>query len=307
MSTEELRASWKQFLETYAPLRAPLYRYCRSLTRSPWDAEDLVQDTLSRAFVMLAQMGEAPPNPQAWLFRVASNRWIDQVRRARGMDLEAPAVPEPDPRAVREAAGTLIAQLSPQERAAVVLKDAFDLSLEEIAEILMTTPGAIKAALHRGRERLVTPPAPGAVPARPAVLDAFCAAFASRDLDAVASLLVGHAVVEVVGATTRVGREEAKRTVLWGMMFGVEHLGGEGVLPVTPRLEAIPYRGEWVVLSWYAHADGTEAVRAVNRLEVSDDGAAVTRLQNYFFNPEFIADVCAELELPCRGSGYSYC
>lgn len=33
--------SWKRFLETYEPLRSELYRYCRHLTRSPWDAEDL--------------------------------------------------------------------------------------------------------------------------------------------------------------------------------------------------------------------------------------------------------------------------
>ena len=52
-----------------------------------------------------------------------------------------------EPRATRAAAGTLISRLSPQERAAVVLKDGFDLSLEEIFETLSTTAGAVKAAL----------------------------------------------------------------------------------------------------------------------------------------------------------------
>ena len=52
-----------------------------------------------------------------------------------------------EPRATREAAGTLISWLSPRERAAVVLKDGFDLSLEEIFETLSTTAGAVKAAL----------------------------------------------------------------------------------------------------------------------------------------------------------------
>jgi RNA polymerase sigma-70 factor (ECF subfamily) len=34
---------------------------------------------MARAFVTLGQMGDAPPNPRAWLFRVASNLWFDQL------------------------------------------------------------------------------------------------------------------------------------------------------------------------------------------------------------------------------------
>src|SRR4051812_25937007 len=158
-----LQTSWYGFLEAFEPLRPELYRYCRHLTRSPWEAEDLSQDALARAFVTLAQVGDAPPNPRAWLFRVASNLWIDQVRRQRS---EAPLgneQPQPeagsDPRLTREAAGTLLGQLAPQERAAVVLKDVFELSLEETAEALSTTVGAVKAALHRARGKLAEPAA----------------------------------------------------------------------------------------------------------------------------------------------------
>src|SRR5262249_43917139 len=131
------QGSWRRFLETYEPLRSQLYRYCRYLTRSPWDAEDLAQDALARAFVTLARMhGEEPVHPRAWLFRIASNLWIDETRRRRETPVEQ--TPESsaaaEPRASREAAGTLLVTLSPQERAAVVLKDVFDLSLDEIAE-----------------------------------------------------------------------------------------------------------------------------------------------------------------------------
>jgi RNA polymerase sigma-70 factor (ECF subfamily) len=145
-----VRGSWHQFLEAFEGLRPELYRYCRHLTRSPWDAEDLAQDVLARAFVTLGKLGTAPPNPRAWLFRVASNAWIDQQRRPRGVPERDPA-DTVDPRATREAAGTLIARLAPQERAAVVLKDVFDLPIEDIAQALSTTPNAVKAALHRGR------------------------------------------------------------------------------------------------------------------------------------------------------------
>ncbi len=74
-------------------------------------------------------------------------------------------------------------------------------------------------------------------------------------------------------------------------------------LPEPPRLEARWHRGEWLLLSWYAHADG-EAVRAVNRLEVSD--GRVARVLNYFFTPDFLAEVCAELGVPFRSNGYRF-
>lgn len=314
-----LRGSWYSFLETYEPLRSSLYRYCRHLTRSPWDAEDLAQDTLARAFVTLGQMGEAPPNPRAWLFRVASNLWLDQIRKRRREEPlgdREEAVSAPDHHASREAAGTLLGQLSPQERAAVVLKDAFDLSLEEIAEALSTTVGAVKIALHRGRGKLAEPPQEAPRTAAPAALDAFCVAFNAGDLDRLTALLLDTSAVEVVGATTQYGPEAARRTVLYGMLFGSKVMatadtsGGmeprfmQGVLPSAPRATLVWHRDAWIFLHWYAHHDG-EAVRAITRVEL--DGDRVARLRNYFFNPDFIAEVCGELGVPWRSNGHKWC
>jgi RNA polymerase sigma-70 factor (ECF subfamily) len=87
--SSSLRGTWQRFLDVYEPLRPELYRYCRYLTRSPWDAEDLVQDTFARAFVTLGCMARQPPKPRAWLFRVASNLWIDRIRQARDVPLDA--------------------------------------------------------------------------------------------------------------------------------------------------------------------------------------------------------------------------
>lgn len=315
-----LRQSWHGFLDTYEPLRSDLYRYCRHLTRSPWDAEDLAQDTMARAFVTLGQMGEPPPNPRAWLFRVASNLWIDQVRRSKqrreqplGSESSALTTAH-EPRTTREVAGTLLGELAPQERAAVVLKDAFDLSLEEIAEALSTTTGAVKAALHRGRGKLVEVAAEPTRAPPPAVLDAFCRAFNAGDLDRLTALLLDTSSVEVVGATTQYGPEAAKRTVLWGMLFGgarlaraedcgIEQRFQARVRDVPPRVEAALHRGEWLLLHWYAHEDG-DAVRAVTRIQPDGDGVA--RLQNYFFNPDFIGEVCGELGVPWRSNGYRW-
>ncbi len=312
------RTWWHGFLDVYEPLRPDLYRYCRHLTRSPWDAEDLAQDTLARAFVTLAQMGESPPNARAWLFRVASNLWIDRMRRHRDEPLQSEVSDEGaagDPRGAREAAGTLLGRLSPQERAAVVLKDVFDFSLEETAEALSTTVGAVKTALHRGRGKLVEPQPNEAVRPAPAVLDEFCKAFNAGDLPRLTALLLESSSAEVVGATTQYGPEAASRTVLWGMLFGVERMatadvnGGiearfmQGILNEAPRVELHSHRGEWVLVHWYKHHDG-EAVRALTRILAQGD--SIAHLKNHFFDPDLIAEVCAELGLPSRSNGYRW-
>jgi len=313
-----VQTAWRDFQAELEPLRATLYRYCRHLTRSPWDAEDLVQDAFARAFATLGALQEPPRDARAWMFRVASNLWIDRVRR------RAPAPPPPEEqgaipsRAVREAAGTLLVQLSPQERAAVVLKEAFDVTLEDIADILSTSVGAVKAALHRGRGKLAEPDVETPRRPVPAALDAFCAAFNAGDLDRVASLLLDGATVEVVGASMVQGRDKARTTVLPGMLLGSARMaapedGGrgdgidprfsQGALPTPARIEVRHAHGEPVLLSWYRHRDGKEAVRAVTRVEIDPESGAIGRMWNYFFTPEVIAEVSDELGLPHRTNG----
>jgi RNA polymerase sigma-70 factor (ECF subfamily) len=315
--------TWRSFLENYEPLRPALYRFCRYLTHSPWDAEDLVQDTLARAFATLSGLHDPPNDPRAWLFRVASNLWIDQVRRRSARPIVSEGRAEAidpihaSPRDTREAAGALLVQLPPQERAAVVLKDVFDLGLEEIAAILSTTVGAVKAALHRGRGKLAEPESEQTRAPAPGALDAFCAAFNARDLDGLTALLLDHVSVEVVGASSCYGAKRARETVLTGMLFGSKFMaspeqGGEGkgidprytagVLPLPARLELRFHRGEPLLLSWYQHRDG-EFVRAVSRVELTPEGDRIARLRNYFYTPEFIVEVCGELGLPCRSNG----
>ncbi len=297
---DAVKASWRRFLDTYEPLRPELYRYCRHLTRSPWDAEDTAQETLARAFVTLGCMTEPPHNPRAWLFRVASNLWINRTRQARELPTASEVtLPEPasspEPRATREAAGTLISQLSPQERAAVVLKDAFGLSLEETAEALSTTTGAIKAALHRGRTKLLTPEPEETAPVAPAVLDAFCDAFNARDLDRLTALLLDTATMEFPGFKIEYVAEAVRAGSLQGTLFGCPDEEHEPL--VSPRCELHAYRGESIFLWWWG-----DEVHAVVRVEVAAD--RIARLRNYHHSPELIAELCRELNLPFRTHGY---
>ncbi len=175
----------------------------------------------------------------------------------------------------------------------------------------------MKTALHRGRGKLADDPAPVAETAPvPGALDAFCAAFNAGDIDRLTALLLDTAVVDVVGATTQYGPEAARRTVLFGMLFGFRRLAdpevralfdarfADGALPdEPPRVEARLHRGRWLLLHWYKHVDG-EAVRAITTLEL--DGDRVARLANYFYNADFLADVGGELNVPVRVNGHRW-
>ena len=314
--SDDVKASWHGFLDLFEPVRPELYRYCRHLTRSAWDAEDLAQDALAKAFVTLGTVFNPVKSPRAWLFRIASNLWIDRVRRAR-LEREAGALEThstEDPRASREAAGTLLVKLSPQERAAVVLKDVFDFSIEEIAEMLSTTAGAVKAALHRGRVRLQSEERAAERAPAPGVLDAFCEAFNARDLDRLTALLLDSATVEIVGLVTEYGPDEPKdpRTGSFaGSLTPITFDDRGGVSPELlagyrgglARCQVHPHRDGWVLLFWYEHDDG-DKVRSVATVEVDVD--RITRLRNYFFTPDVIAETCEELGVPYRVNGYRY-
>ena len=293
-----IQTSWRRFLDTYEPLRPDLYRYCRHLTRSPWDAEDMAQDTLARAFVTLGCMTEPPPNPRAWLFRVASNLWINRVRRTREVpsaEVPEPPAPNRQPQAEREAAGTLIAQLSPQERAAVVLKDVFELSLSETAEALSTSIGAVKAALHSGRGKLVAPEPAEPEPVAPAVLDAFCAAFNAGDLEGLTALLLDTSTMEFPGIRVEYGKAALRAGSLGSTLFGCPD--GGHVPAVAPRCEVRVHRGEPILLWWWE-----SAVHAVVRVAL--EGDRVAALRDYHHAPELIAEVCRELGVPFETHGY---
>jgi len=305
---------WRDFLERFEPLRPDLYRYCRYLTRSPWEADDLVQETLMRSFVALACLHQPVQNPRAWLLRVASNIWLNHVRDTREVATEPSSLPEgrapvaSDPRATREAVGSLMAMLSPQERAAVVLVEAFDLTLDETAAVLSTSIGAVKSALHRGRGKLADPERVMRNIPTPAVLDELCKAFNARDVDRVAALLLDDVTFEFPGLALEYGVEAVKKGSLAGVLHGdpSRAIAPEyrvGLLPRPPRLEPRAHRGEVLLLGWYAHQDG-EAVRAISRVELAGD--RVARLRTYLHAPQTVEEICGELEVPFRTSGYRY-
>jgi RNA polymerase sigma-70 factor (ECF subfamily) len=160
-------ARYLAFLETITQLRPRLHRYCSRMTGSVMDGEDVVQDALFEAYRKLDQYDDSRPLAP-WLFRIAHNRCIDFLRR-RGVRVDAetasmsPDYVMPDIPAVLgvgRAVEQLVMNLPPKERACVLLKDVFDYTLEEIAELVSSTVGGVKAALNRGRSKLAASPEP---------------------------------------------------------------------------------------------------------------------------------------------------
>src|SRR6202166_1367237 len=148
------------FLETITQLRPRLHRYCSRMTGSVMDGEDVVQDALFEAYRKLDQYDDSRPLAP-WLFRIAHNRCIDFLRR-RGVRVEAETASmgpdyvmpaNPPVLGVGRAVEQLVMSLPPKERACVLLKDVFDYTLEEIAELVSSTVGGVKAALNRGRSK----------------------------------------------------------------------------------------------------------------------------------------------------------
>lgn len=315
---KHVRMPWRKFLDDLGPIRPDLHRYCVRFAGYVWDGEDLVQEALARVFTQIGKLDpdlEQIEHPRTYLIRTATRIWIDSRRRAarerevlmaeqaasRQMEtLEQARVGEPSRACeVREAAGQLLGRLAPRERAAVLLKDVFDLSLEESAHILQTTATAVKAALQRGRARLeaeerrVRPAGP--LPSK-AIVERFLAALSAKDLDTLRAICAEDLAVELVGGAELEGFERS-RTFF-------EHAHME--LPIAgfglkPRWELREYLGEWLVLG-FRTLNGAEGLNEVHRLEESD--GRITRVRCCCFCPDALRVLGEHLGLPALARMY---
>ncbi|HET7579261.1 MAG TPA: RNA polymerase sigma factor [Bacillales bacterium] len=146
------------FMAAVQPYYADLARYCRMMTGTPWDGDDLLQETLIKAFKSPTSLEEHPA-PKAYLFRIATNAWIDHCRKNKiPVDTyEDQKFANPDARLefeVREALETLVHRLPPRQVAIVLLMDVFGFAARSAAAMMEVTEGAVKAALHRARTTL---------------------------------------------------------------------------------------------------------------------------------------------------------
>jgi RNA polymerase sigma-70 factor (ECF subfamily) len=306
------KAAWARFITAVEPLRPALARYCRRLTADAWDAEDLIHDTLVRGFGLLGSVHYEPRDPRAYLLRIATNLWIDAQRRqlleaaVLSDAAVAPATTTPAAQEVvadvRPAGEALLRYLAPQERAAVLLKDVFDMSLEETASALGTSVGAVKAALHRGRSRLSDiNQAAGRPPPSVTVIDRFVALYHARDVDGLVALMLDGGTIEMSGVNNEFGREGFTRPHGW-FFHTVIGIGGMDA-PRVHRWERRAFHREPLVVQ-LTKIGVREQLTSVLRFET--EGDKVARIRCYTFCPDAVREVGEALGLEVGPVFYSF-
>ena len=247
------------FLQTLTHLRQPLHRYCSRMTGSLLDGEDVMQEALFEAYRKLDQLDDTGAL-RPWLFRIAHHRCLDFIRKrasrhnaeaqveAEAEELAAPA--DPPSVGVDRAVERLVLHLPPKERACVLLKDVLDYSLEETAEFVGSTPGGVKAALSRGRNKLAAlaaePPAPPTPPdtAAATLLSLYVERFNRHDWNGVRELISADARLLVadrysgrLADSPYFGKYE-DQSFPWHLALG--EVEGEPIVLVLPAPNAEP-------------------------------------------------------------------
>lgn len=154
-------AAWQQSLEELVRNRGgALVGYAFLLCGERRAAEDLVQDALVRTFAR-SRVAAAPDNLEGYVRRAVLSAYLDGFRRRRRWAaVQHLVTSEPQTRGPEDAATASVdvraalAQLSPRERACVVLRFYEDLALTRIADELALSEGAVKRYLSDGIRRM---------------------------------------------------------------------------------------------------------------------------------------------------------
>jgi RNA polymerase sigma-70 factor, ECF subfamily len=163
-----------RFERDVVPIMDRLYPAALRMTRNPSDAEDLVQETVTKAYAAFHQF-KPGTNLRAWLQRILSNTFINGYRKKRrepiqdlGVDFQEDWQTSNDPLMppARSAEAEVIERLANSEilqalrelpaefRVAIYLADIEGYAYREIAEMTGTPIGTVMSRLHRGRAKL---------------------------------------------------------------------------------------------------------------------------------------------------------
>ena len=163
-----------RFESEVVPVMGQLYPAALRMTRNPSDAEDLVQETVAKAYAAFHQF-KPGTNLRAWLHRILSNTFINGYRKRRrepiqdlgfdfqedwqtGNDPLMPPTRSAEAEAIERLASSEILQalreLPEEFRVAIYLADIEGYPYREIAEMMNTPIGTVMSRLHRGRAKL---------------------------------------------------------------------------------------------------------------------------------------------------------
>jgi RNA polymerase sigma-70 factor, ECF subfamily len=199
----------RAFRDLVEPYRPALEAHCYRMLGSLDDAEDLVQETLLRAWRRLDRF-ERRSSVHTWLYRIATNACLDEIeRRPRQLQpvqpfpsarVEEPAAPTYDPAAryaLREgmelALLTAIQTLPGRQRGVLILRDVLGWTGPEVAELLDSTVAAVNSALQRARatvdQELPTELGPPDAKSERELLRRYVDAWERADVDGLVALL----------------------------------------------------------------------------------------------------------------------
>lgn len=304
-----LRSLKKTFDDAIIPYRKDLWRYCYHLTGSPWDAEELVQETLLKAFSSLPQLWQ-PIYPKSYLFKIASNTWLDICRKKRlkmdpAIDVQdLVSVENDDLFEMEEAMELLVIHLPPRQRVVLLLIEAFQLKAKEVASLIDSSEGSVKAMLHRARKKLTKLKLERQVNKQldktviipievKSVIDQYIAAFNRRDPDEVASLLVGNASNDIVHISKEYGKDIIRKNSL-------EEWSKD---PVDMKAELYYLWGKPTLVQFGIDAS-IRKVYGLNTFEM--EHGQITQIKDYYFCPELLEAVAKELSLEAFQRRYVY-
>ena len=219
----------RAFRALVEPYRRVLEVHCYRMLGSIDDAEDIVQETLLRAWRALDRF-ERRASVHTWLYRIATNACLDEIERrprraSPGVEpypdarLDDAAAPIADPAAryaLREgmelAFLTAIQRLPGRQRAVLILRDVLGWTGAEVAELLDTTVAAVNSALQRGRATIERElPARAVTPRRTVerdLLRRYVDAWERADMDGLVALLREDAVLSMPPTPSITGAEE---------------------------------------------------------------------------------------------------
>jgi RNA polymerase sigma-70 factor, ECF subfamily len=274
------------FARLIAPYRRELRAHCYRMAGSLHDADDLLQESLVRAWRGLAGF-EGRASLRTWLYKVATHVCLDKLDRRTPRTLPSnastPSTDNVDPMFLEPCPADLYEQretvafafllalqlLTPKQRAVLILREVVGMQASECAELLDLSVAAVNSALQRAREVLADRPA--SAPSRDASHDAllvrYVEAWERADATALIALLREDATLSMPPMSMFIRGAAQIGDAIRSMVF-------EPSGPGSMRLVATEANGMPAFAAYQRDEHGVFAARALHVVELRDGKVA---------------------------------